>query len=264
MTHTRRAALLGLALMLAACGSPSSAAWRSAGATQSPAASPSPSPAPVESAVYLAHSQTSPSTSAWALHQVDVVAGGVPQDRVIASGSSCCRQLLTAGHGSAVVLDGNSVSGADTVQVVDLTTGQGRSLGPESSMGIGAPGPVGAAMSPDGSQLAIGGGHRIVVVELSSGAVRRLVSSPDHFFMPLRWTPSGIVTNEVPYADGGPYRYDLLSIDPTSGAATKLRSHPVEAISPDARTVSVAVNTNLGDSSCALQFPCANTLTMGE
>src|SRR5260221_3398809 len=164
MTRTRRAALLGLALMLAACGSTTTAGSSSAGAIQSPSASPSPSPAPVESAVYLAHSQTSPTAFAWALHQVDVVAGGVPQDRVIASGSSCCRQLLTAGHGSAVGLDGNSVTRADTVQVLALTTRQGRSLGAESSMGIGAPGPVGAAMSPDGSQLAIGGGHRIVVV----------------------------------------------------------------------------------------------------
>src|SRR5690349_8689716 len=118
--------LLVLAVVLAACGSTTSAGSGPTPTNQSPSASPSPSPKLVESAVYVVQIRTSPSASAWALHQVDIVAGDPPQDRVIARSSTCCGRLLTAGHGWALVLDGNSVSGADTIQVVDLSTGQGR------------------------------------------------------------------------------------------------------------------------------------------
>src|SRR5438046_10398681 len=121
----RALAVAGLALVLVGCGSSSSTAHLSAGApTDSalPIASPT---QPAITAVYLVSSRPNQTVHSSTLHVV-TARGGVAADRVVASANGY-RVLLTAGAGVAVVLDVGAVDGSDSVEVVDLLTGNTRS-----------------------------------------------------------------------------------------------------------------------------------------
>src|ERR1700674_5871442 len=142
-------------------------------------------------------------TAIYAVH-VNGVNGGVSGDSIFCVSASSTtdfntrllewpvqgRQLLAADARSVVQLEGGNVDGSSLIRVFDPASEGSRALGTLSEFGINDPGPVAAVMSPDGTELALGGAHKLLVVELGSTAVRTLASDPSRWLTSIRWTPS--------------------------------------------------------------------------
>ncbi|HUY74771.1 MAG TPA: hypothetical protein VMW11_09695 [Candidatus Dormibacteraeota bacterium] len=195
------------------------------------------------------------------LHVV-TVSDGVPTDRVVYS-SDQYRQLLAAGKGFAVEIDGVKADGSDTLAVVDLATGASRSLGSMSSLGIDDSGRIGGVVSPDGSRVAIGSNHKIVLIPLASGPQSLLLGPGDSgtWFIPLRWTSTGILVGEVGYE--GPGYGRLIRVDPANGNQTVVSQAPNTqlVVSPQGQWLATTKYVDLGDGP-SIQFAWQNTLNL--
>jgi hypothetical protein len=188
---------------------------------------------------------------------------GVPRDRVVAAASGY-RNLLAATAAWAVVDDGGAIDGSNKIGVVDLKTGALQPLTQEGALGTGTNWLRGGALSPDQTQVAIGAGHSLSTLDIGTGAVHKLVTSAnDRFYEPLRWTASGILVNERPYADYTT-SYDLVRVDALSGKVSPVYGLAPRAVSPSGSIMAMATSTNLGDASCKCQFQnWLNTLSVG-
>lgn len=277
------------AIVLTACGStvasrpPTAASTATASANSSPSAAsaggtvnPSPTPSPdcatqgiqptpgqgsPPTAVYLVTITTDSCGFGWALHTV-TLSSGIATDRIVAAAPGF-RQVLAAGSAFAVVVDGGQVDGSNTIGIVDLNTGATRAVGTLNALGIGALGSVSGALSPDQSHVAIGAGHKVVVIDVTAGSARTLVtSSNDRFFLPMRWTAGGILADERPFADWTT-NFDLVTINASSGAIATLNSLAANSLSPGGKVMAVSTYSALGDGPCGCQSQWANTLNVG-
>jgi hypothetical protein len=196
-----------------------------------------------------------------ALHVV-TVRDGVPSDRLIESADQL-RILLAAAHGFAIEIDGLRRDGSDPLVMVDLDTGVRRFLGTMDSLGIDDRGREGGVVSPDGSQVAIGSSHKIVLMQLLSGAERTLLgpSDPSTWFLPLRWTADGILVTEVGYEGLGYGRLTL--VDPVTGSLSVVRPSPnlQLAVSPSGQWLATTASVDLGDGP-TVRYPWQNTLNL--
>ncbi len=158
------------------------------------------------------------------------------------------RQLLAADSRIVVWVDGPNVDGSNDVAVFDLVSGANRVLGTLGSFSVGDPGPLGGVLSPDGSQLAIGGAHKLVVVQIQSGPSRTLATlTGDQWLMPLRWTAAGIIVHKVGFEGMGDF--GLLIIDPATGTISTVNQGPNNQIvmSPNGKFFAVTAHVELGD-----------------
>lgn len=254
-----RAVLPLLAVGLVACG-PTSVSKSPSPVTSSTSTS-SPTPAsPALTAVYMVRITTAGRSAGDALHEVTVTRGA-SSDRVLENADRI-RELLAAGNGFAIEIDGGSVDGSNTLKMVDLVAGGGHSLGSLNTLGIGQPGPVGGALSPDGSQIAIGGAHKMLLVQLPSGSARTLFTvSTQKWLLPVRWTAAGIITKEVSFHGAA---YDLVNIDPQTGKLSILSPSSMDVVSPDGRLAAGATHIDLGDGASLGQGPWLNTLNLTQ
>ena len=174
------------------------------------------------------------------------------------------RQLLAANSQIVVQVDGGNVDGSNEVMVFDIASTSTRSLGTLSSLSIGDPGPVGAVLSPDGALLAIGGGHKLLLIDLKSRDSRTLATIPadqSRFFMPIRWTAAGILTEKVPYEGMGDF--GLLMIDPSSGAISTINQGPNNQLvmSRNGNSFASTTHVDLGDGP-SVRFPWQNAISL--
>jgi len=202
---------------------------------------------------------TSSSTFANALHVVTVI-NQVASDRVIYI-SDQIRHLLAVGMGFAIEIDGQG-DGTDPLAMVDLQTSARCSLGTMNSLGIDDVGRDAAVVSPDGSQLAIGSAHKIVLIQLPSGSERTLVGpgEPNTWLLPLRWTAMGILVAAVGYEGLG---YGQLTlVDPLTGSLSVVMPGATQlAVSPSGRWLATTTNVNLGDTP-TLKYAWQNTIDL--
>jgi hypothetical protein len=195
----------------------------------------------------------------FALHVVTVI-NGVPRDHLVESHDQIQR-LLAAGDGFAVVVQGTSRTGNDTVALVDLKSGAVRSLATFNALGMSdRTYPVGGAVSPDGSQIAIGGAHKIVLVQVPSGAVSTLVGAVDSgtWFIPTRWTATGIFAHICTWDRCG----GSQTVDSVTGKVTVLGRGEPGVGSPDGTLIAEATWVDLGDPLCYCLWEWNNTLTL--
>lgn len=211
-----------------------------------------------------------PVTAIYAIH-VNGVNGGVSGDSIFCVSASSTtdfntrllewpvqnRVLLAADPRHVVQLDGGNVVG-----MFDPVTEDSRSFGTLSSLGIGDPGPVGAVMSPDGTQLALSGAHELLLIDLQSGTPRTLTTAAgDRWLMPIRWTDSGIIASKVPYEGMGDF--GLLKIDPVTGAMASINQGPNNqlVISPDGNFIVTTTHVDMGDGP-TLRYPWQNAIDL--
>jgi len=193
-------------------------------------------------------------TAVDALHVVTVI-NGVATDRTIYR-SNQHRQLLAASKTLAIEIDGaqsdgNDV-GNDTVNMVDLETGASHSLGTMAALGIPNGGFQAGVMRPDGSEVAIGSSHKLVVLQLPSGAERILADTgvPTIWFVPFRWTSAGLYVAE---AGGLGAKYlRLFLVNPATGS--------LAVVSPD--NPQLVVSPNGGWIATSATLASGNTLTL--
>jgi hypothetical protein len=213
-------------------------------------------------------------TAIYAIH-VNGVNGGVSGDSIFCVSASSTtdfntrllewpvqgRQLLAADARSVVQLDGGNLVGSSLIRVFDPASEGSRALGTLSEFGISDPGPVAAVMSPDGTELALGGAHKLLVVELGSTAVRTLASDPSRWLTPIRWTPAGIITRKVGFEGMGDF--GLLNIDPTTGTVSVVNQGPNNQIvmSQDGRFLVTTTNVDLGDGP-TVRYPWQNAIDL--
>jgi hypothetical protein len=172
------------------------------------------------------------------------------------------RQVLAANSQIVVKVDGGNVDGSNQLGIVDLASGTSRALGTLSSFGIGDPGPVRAVLSPDGSQLAIGGLHKMLLIQMPSGESRTLRAvTADRWLMPIRWTAAGIIAHLVGFEGMGDF--GLLVIDPTTGAISTLNQGPNNqlTISPNGKFFAVTTHVDLGDGP-TVRYPWQNAIDL--
>jgi len=260
-----RLAVAVLSIAFAACDS--TAAQNAAATTKAP------SPAPVRALPNC----NEPTTAVFAV-RVNAANGGVSGDSIFCVAASGIRdfntrllewpvqsrQLLTADSRSIVQVDGGNVDGSNVVGIFNPRSGDGRALGTLSSLGIGDPGPLEAVLSPDGTQLALGGAHKVLLIDMASGAKRTLATVPtDRWLMPLRWTTAGIIATKVGF--DGIADLDLLSIDPTTGTISVLSPGPHNqlVISPTGKFFASTTHLDLGDGP-TLRYPWQNAIDLTD
>jgi hypothetical protein len=104
-------------------------------------------------------------------------------------------------------------------------------------------------MSPDATKFAVGGGHKLLLVDLASGKARTLATDadPNRWVLPIRWTAAGIIARRVPYEGMGDF--GLLNIDPATGSVSVINQGPNNqlVISPDGRFLASTTHLDLGD-----------------
>ena len=157
------------------------------------------------------------------------------------------RQLLAADAHVVIQLDSASQGGAALIRLFAPDTGDTRTLGTLGDFGAGDAGPVGALMSPDGTEFALAGAGKLLIVSVDSGAARTIASAPaGQTLMPLRWTGSGILAHSV---GSGQADFGLMLIDPATGSLTVVNKGPnIQLIvSPDGRYRVSTTNVDLGD-----------------
>jgi hypothetical protein len=234
------------------------------------AAATTPSASPV-----LAPSNCSaPITAIYALH-VNGVKGGVSGDSIFCVSAYSTkdfntlalespvqdRQLLAADTRSVVMLNTGKADPDNSIEVLRPISWVRGILGTLGSFGIGNPGPLGAVISPDGTELALGGAHKLLVIGLDSRAVRTLASDPSRWLMPIRWTDAGIIATRVPYEGMGDF--GLLKIDPVTGAVLTINKGPNNqlVISPDGNFIVTTTNVDLGDGP-TVRYPWQNAIDL--
>jgi hypothetical protein len=216
-----------------------------------------------------------PVTAIYAIH-VSGVNGGVSGDSIFCVSASSTtdfntlalegpaqnRQLLAADARSIVQVDGANVDGSNVIRVFDPASEGTRGLGTLSSLGIGDAGPLGGVMSPDGTQVAIAGAHKLLLVDLSTGTPRTVATvAGDRWLMPIRWTASGIIASKVPYEGMGDY--GLLKIDPVTGAVVTINQGPNNQLvmSPDGNFMVTTTHLDLGDGP-TVRYPWQNAIDL--
>jgi len=169
------------------------------------------------------------------------------------------RGVLDAKAGVVLEMDMGLDARTFDLVTVELTRGTSRHLANLDGLQYAAQGDIAGVLSPDGSQAAVGVGHKLLVYTLATGANMELkAGSSSKWFVPLRWMPDGIYASEVPYE--GP-ALDVIRIAPRTGDATVVYSPtPFFALSPDGGIAAVATNTDLGDGH-GVRFQWFNTLT---
>jgi len=253
-----------LAFDLAACGyAPAShaASVTRLAPSLSPSTKPPPCPQPI-TAIFAVHVKpVSGGIEGDAIHCVSVTGDATINDRLLEPPDQS-RQLLAADSRLAVEVDGGNVDGSNQLVILDLASASLRSLGTLSSLGIGDPGPVAAVLSPDGSQLAIGGLHKMLLIELPSGISRTLATipaNPSRWLMPLRWTAAGIIAHTVGYEGMGDF--GLLLIDYANGTISMLNQGPNNqlAVSPNGKFFAYTTHVDLGDGP-SVRYPWQNAV----
>ena len=171
------------------------------------------------------------------------------------------RSLLAADDRILIQLDVASHGAAAELSTFAPDSGATRTLETLGDLGVGDSGPVGAVMSPDGTEFALGSAHKLLIVSVDSGAARTIASAPaDRWLMPLRWTAAGIVVHNV---DAEPSDFGLMIIDPLTGSITAVNDGPnVQlTVSPDGRYRVSTTNANLGDGPWT-NFPWQNVIEL--
>jgi hypothetical protein len=171
------------------------------------------------------------------------------------------RQLLAADSRSVVEVNGANVDGSNELVMFDLGgAATARSLGTLGSLGIGDPGPLGAVLSPDGSQLAIAGAHKVLLIQMQSGEARPLATVPaDEWLMPLRWTAAGILARKV--GSEGMGDFGLVKVDASTGTISTLNQGPNNqlVVSPNGKYFAFTTHADLGDGP-TLRYPWQNSI----
>jgi hypothetical protein len=256
-----RLAIVALMFGLAACGPAPAAAVASATPTVQVSPSPSPSPlCPQPITAIFAVRVTPPNgrQAGDAIHCLSVAGDTAINDRVL-EWPDQFRRLLAATSHTAIELDSRN----DLV-LVDLGSAIVRSLGTLSSLGIGDNGPVGAVSSPDGSHLAIGGAHKLLLIDLESGAPHTLMTISGEqapWLMPLRWTATGIIAHKVGFEGMGDL--GLLMVDPATGTISMLNQGPNNqvAVSPNGKFFAVTAHVDLADGQ-SVRYPWQNAVDL--
>ncbi len=257
---------LGVAVLTfgpAACGhAPASGA---ASVTRlAPSTSPLPCPQPI-TAVFVVHVRpVNGGVEGDAIHCVSVTGDATINDRLLEPPDQY-RQLLAADSRHAVEIDGGNVDGSNQLVVLDLASASRRSFGTLSSLGVGATGPTRGVLSPDGSQLTVGSGHKVLLIDMPSGAARVLAASssaePSLWLNPLRWTAAGIIAHKVGYEGMGDA--GLLTIDPATGTISMLNQGPNNqlVVSPNGKLFVVTTHVDLGDGP-TIRYPWQNAIDL--
>jgi hypothetical protein len=236
-----------------------------------PAAATSAPPSPVRALPNCSE----PVKAIYAVH-VEGVNGGVSGDSIFCASASSTtdfntrllespvnnRQLLAADARTVVQVDGGAVDGGNSVGIFNPVTQETRTLGTLSSLGIGEPGPLGAVMSPDGTQVALGGGHKLLLIDLASGTARTLVTvTGNRFLMPVRWIAGRIITDQVPFEGMG--GYGLLNVDAVTGAVSVIDQGPDNQLvmSPDGSFLVTTSHVDLGDGP-SVRYPWQNAIDL--
>jgi len=251
-----------LALGLAACNA--TPTQHSASTTVSPPSAPAvqtPCPEPVTAIFGVRVNPVGAGFAGDLIHCLSVTGEATINDRLM-EWPPQNRQLVAADSRSVIELEGSSADDSSTVVVFDLASGGRRSLGTLSQLGIGDPGPLGGVLSPDGTQLAIGGGHKLLLVQVQSAAVQTLATvAGDRWLMPLRWTTAGILATKVGYEGMGDF--GLVKVDPASGTISVLNQGPNNqlAISPSGRFFATTAHVDLGDGP-TVRYPWQNAIDL--
>jgi len=251
-----------LALGLAACNSTPS--QHSASTTVSPPPAPvvqTPCPEPVTAVFGVRVNQVGAGFSGNLIHCLSATGEATINDKLM-EWPPQNRQLLAADSRSVVELEGGTADGGGIVVVFDLASGGRRSLGTLSQLGIGDPGPLGGVLSPDGTQLAIGGSHKLLLVQVQSAAAQTLATAPgERWLMPSRWTSAGIIASRVAYEGMGDF--GLLSVDPATGTITTLNQGPNNqlVVSPNGKFFASTTDVNLGDGP-TVRYPWQNAINL--
>jgi hypothetical protein len=256
----RRALLCSVAIGLLACGPPVARSAQS-GASASRVATPSPPP-----------SSPTPSPPA----PVEVLwltdgSGGLTVHLLAISGQSVVDRPLLERQ-AVRVLDANrrvaliEINHYTQLATLDIATGTVRPLRVTD-----AGGGMWAALSPDGTQAAVKIEEAdlkhfdIVIVDLRSGAVRRLLQTAWAQYAhagldPIRWSAAGILVSPGVWDC---YRVGLSRLDPNTGSLAPVSGEPVGVFSPDGGWMATSSYTNLGDRAYEGQCGWANRLTAG-
>jgi hypothetical protein len=217
---------------------------------------------------------SAPVTAIYALH-VNGVNGGVSGDSIFCVSAYSTtdfntlafespvqdRLLLAADTRSVVMLNTGNADRGNSIEVLQPISGVRGILGTLGSFGVGDPGPLGAEISPDGTELALGGAHKLLVIGLDSRAVRTLAADPSLWLMPIRWTPAGLIARKVGFEGMGDF--GLLNIEPASGTVSVINQGPNNqlVLSPDGRFLVTTTHVDLGDGP-TVRYPWQNAIDL--